>query len=311
MAKKPRSMPPRVDTIYLKRRRIYIVPSWHGIIFSLFLLVMLLGALNYSNSVAFLLTFLLISVALVSMLHTYRNMAQLVIRVGKSMPVFAGQTAFFQVALENLSSWQRYALALQVHRQAETVQWVDLAPGECQWVNLPVPAKTRGWLAIPELRVWTRYPLGLFYAWSPCWLTATCLVYPKPAGLLTLPPLTPYHAAEQGDKGCGTDDFMGFRVYHPGDSPRQINWKAVAREQVLLTKQFGGDRVEEQWLDWATLPPIMTTEARLSQLTQWVLAASAQSLRYGLKLPGITLKPSQAGTHQQNCLQALALYAEK
>ena len=59
-----------------------------------------------------------------------------------------------------------------------------------------------------------------------------------------------------GDKGRGVDDFAGFRPYRPGDSPRHLFWKAVARDQALLVKQFGGDRADELWLDWNDLPDL-------------------------------------------------------
>lgn len=301
----------QMGAVTLTRRRIYIIPSWHGIIFSLFLLVMLLGAMNYSNSVAFLLTFLLTSVALVSMLHTYRNMAQLVIQVGKATPVFAGQAVQFSIALNNPAGWGRYALGVQFNQPDCQEQWLDLAVGQTQWLMVSTNHQTtRGWFLMPELRVFTRYPLGLFYAWSRIWLVSQCLVYPKPIGVALVPTVSPYHATELGDKGYGTDDFIGFRPYHPGDSPRHVNWKAVAREQALLTKQFGGDRVEEVWLDWDRLPH-HATEARLSQLTQWVLTVAAQPVLYGLKLPGVVLEPNQGGAHQQHCLRALALYGKQ
>jgi hypothetical protein len=52
--RRPESLP-----IELHRRRIYIVPSGFGIGFSVLLLVMLVGALNYANNAALLLTCLL------------------------------------------------------------------------------------------------------------------------------------------------------------------------------------------------------------------------------------------------------------
>ena len=48
-----------------------------------------------------------------------------------------------------------------------------------------------------------------------------------------------------GDQGRGSDDFASLRPYHAGDSLRHVHWKALAREQGLVTKQFGGG-VSEQ-----------------------------------------------------------------
>ena len=44
-------------------------------VFGAFLLAMLLAAINYTNNLAFLLTFILGSVAVVSAIHAYANLA--------------------------------------------------------------------------------------------------------------------------------------------------------------------------------------------------------------------------------------------
>jgi uncharacterized protein (DUF58 family) len=103
------------------------------------------------------------------------------------------------------------------------------------------------------------------------------------------------------------DDFVGQREYARGDSPRHINWKAAARGQGWHTKQFGGGEPLAVWLDWAaTNGP--DTEARLSTLCRWVLDAEQRGMRYGLRLPGCRIEPSQGADHQHECLKALALF---
>jgi uncharacterized protein (DUF58 family) len=103
------------------------------------------------------------------------------------------------------------------------------------------------------------------------------------------------------------DDFVGFRPYRPGDSPRHLFWKAAAREQALLVKQFGGDRADEIWLDWNRLPGL-DPEARLSQLCRWILEAHRQQRAYGLRLPGTEIAIAGGGAQRQRCLEALARF---
>src|SRR5690606_14124150 len=61
------------------RRRVYIFFTRPGLLFLITLVVMLLGAVNYTNSMAYLLTFLLGSLLLVCILHTHRNLRGLVV----------------------------------------------------------------------------------------------------------------------------------------------------------------------------------------------------------------------------------------
>ncbi|MGD8886577.1 MAG: DUF58 domain-containing protein, partial [Gammaproteobacteria bacterium] len=53
----------------LTQRRIFILPTRQGILFAIVLVIMLIGSINYNNSLGYLLTFLLASVAVVSILY--------------------------------------------------------------------------------------------------------------------------------------------------------------------------------------------------------------------------------------------------
>ncbi len=79
-----------------ERKRVYIFPTRYGLIFSVNLLVMLIGAINYNNSLAYSLTFLLGGLFLIAMIHTYSNLRGLIISASPADAVFAGQIAVFQ-----------------------------------------------------------------------------------------------------------------------------------------------------------------------------------------------------------------------
>lgn len=299
---------PQAGPITLDRRRVFILPTRQGLIFAVVLMAMLLGAINYNKSLAFGLTFLLASLAVVSILHTFRNLNGLVLRGGRCLPVFAGESARFQVGLENRGGLERLALAVAL--PGEPAHYLDLQPGEVKWLELERPAERRGRLALGRFTLATRFPLGLFRAWAYADLDLHCLVYPRPTAERGLPEGgVDESAGASGDRGRGHDDFAALRTYHPGDSLRHVHWKALAREQGMLTKQFGGDRVAELWLDWSLLEGV-GVEARLSRLTRWVLEADAAHLPYGLRLPGRQVPPDLGEGHRRTCLEALALYGE-
>lgn len=296
---------PQPGSITLNQRRIYILPTRAGMIFGLLQFAMLLGAINYNNSLAYALTFLLTSLAVVSILHTYRNLQGLVFRAGQAQAVFAGEQIHFPVAITNPDRRQRVAVRLGWPRQAP--QDTDLQPFETRWLNFATPAAQRGWQPIGRITVYTRYPLGLFHAWGFVHFDTQCLVYPQPGNQRKLPLDAASFVGEVGDRGRGTDDYAGQRPYHAGDSLRHVNWKALARERGLLTKQFGGDRAHELMLHWDALGKL-GTEARLSQLCRWVLEAEQAGLRYGLAIPGQRIAPGHGEAHRHRCLRALALF---
>ena len=292
----------------LTQRRIYILPTRAGVLFAGTLMLMLLGCINYNLGLGFLLTFLVSGVGIVSMLHTFRNLAQLHIRAGRPAPVFAGDDALFPILLQGEGGLERYAVGL--HTLEQSPVFVDVPAAQTACAQLRSPAKQRGRLPLGRVRVVTTFPLGLFRAWSNLDLDAHCLVYPKPeAGRVPLP--LPRAGDSEGlQTGQGQDDFHGLRKYHAGDSLRHVAWKAVARGQPLMTKQFAGLAAGELWLDWGELPPELRTEARLSRLARWVLEAGRAGQVFGLRLPGCSIEPGCGPTHEEQCLAALALFGK-
>ena len=79
----------------LGQRRVYILPTRAGITLAVTLLLMLVGSINYNLSLGFILTFLLAGAGIVSILHTWRNLANVALVPGKSQPVFIGELAGF------------------------------------------------------------------------------------------------------------------------------------------------------------------------------------------------------------------------
>ena len=291
--------------VTLDRQRIFILPTRYGLIFAALLLLMLVGSINYALSLGFVLTFLLGGMALVSILHTYRNLAQLTVSAGKTMPVFAGQQASFPLCLTSSSTTERYAVGVMPEKQPP--QFIDVLAGETVTTALSLHAPQRGILQPGRFTLFSRFPLGLFHAWSKLDLAMTCIVYPQP-DTVRLPQLTGIQY--RGDRAIaaeGSDDFRGMRPYHTGDSLRHVAWKAMAQGRGMLTKEFSGQALAQLWLDWDNLAG-MDTEARLSRLCRWVLDAQNAGLSYGLRIPGSTLAPGNGEAQQRACLEALALF---
>ena len=299
--------PPERGTVVLVHRRVYILPTRLGWLFGGTLVILLIGSINYALSLGFALTFLLAGMGLAGMVHTARNLARLAISAGRAEPVFVGESAQFRLYFEAPGAFERPAiLARHVRSGAQLV--ADVPGGALAEIVLAVPAARRGWLSLGRVMLETRFPLGLFRAWSFVEPDARCLVYPRPERS-PLPPASA-ESAETGRRSPspGNDDFAGLRGYQRSDSPRHVAWKAVARSDDMLTKQFTGEAAVELWLDWQLLPASLPLEQRLSRLAGWVLAAERGGAQYGLRLPGVEIAPARGEAQRAACLQALALY---
>ena len=290
----------------LSQRRVYILPTKSGLLFALTLALMLVGSINYNLGLGYGLTFLLTGTGIVSMLHTWRNLAHLRLRPGKNDPVFAGDPARFTILAENPGRVARHSVGIRFGEHRPT--YFDVEPGSETRAQIVVPTQSRGVLRPGRFRIFATYPLGMFYAWANVELDLSCVVYPSPeTGDVSLPEVQA--VSGPGDAaGVGEEDFAGLRNYRPGDSPRRIAWKTLARSDVFVTKLFSGATGTQLWLDFADTPNSLGLEQRLSRMTRWVLDATQAGLRYGLRLPDQEIEFGSGDTHQTHCLEALALY---
>jgi uncharacterized protein (DUF58 family) len=299
----------------LRFRRIYILPTRQGLGFAAAVSVMLLGSINYDNALGYALSFMLISASLVSMLHAVRNLAGLRLGRAECAAVFAGDTARFGVRMDNRAERQRFGLLARLGTRRGRdhgdypVLHFGLEANSVARMELCGPARQRGWCVPGPVTIATRFPFGLFRAWSRVDMGLRCLVYPRPAGEQALPACQPEESGQRDAFGTGEDEFAGLRDYQQGDSARRVHWKAVAREQGVPVKVFSGAAAGLTLLRWQDVGG-GDTESRLSQLSRWVLDAHEKRLRYGLCLPGVEIAADSGEQHRRRCLEALALYGD-
>lgn len=289
----------------LARRRLYILPTRAGMAFGALVLTMLIAALNYANSLALLLAFLLVGFALVAMHECHRNLLGLSLLEAAAPPLFAGSAGTLHLTLQNASRAARYRVQTAIVDDPAVP--VDLPPGGHVQAELPIRAARRGLQRIDRLRVSSSHPFGLFRVWTWVHAPIGVIVYPRAAGSLPLPADRASSAGTWPRGAGGSDEWFGLRPFRDGDSPRQVAWKAYAREAPLLVKEYSaaGSPLRMLSLDAARQPDI---ESRLAQLARWIVDAEAAGELYGLELPGELIAPHRGLDHRHRCLTALALY---
>ncbi len=286
-------------------RRVYILPTKAGIGFAGLLFFMLLAGLNYNNSSALFLTFWLAGFLVVSMHLTHRNLLGTRVLGLATQDGFASESGKVIVTLHNEAAAQRGLLVARIGTQASST--IDLPAREVRRWEIDVALPRRGVWLVPRVRIATRFPFGLFEAWTWLHLPATVLAYPAPQGTRP-PPLSSSTGREsQALHRAGDDEWSSLRDFRDGDSPRQVAWRAYARGGNLLVKEYespAGDQRVFAFADVAHLP----LETALGQLASWCVNAHAHGERFGLDLGQEVLAPEDGLAHRDRCLGALARF---
>jgi uncharacterized protein (DUF58 family) len=295
--KQPEPLPAQIT-----RRRIYVLPTGFGLFLGVLLATMLVGGLNYNNNPALLLVFLVGGVANNSLVHAHLILSGVSLKSLHADPVFAGQALHLKLRFHASGARRRPGLQLLAgHAQA----LFELAPDDEAEVTLEMPTTRRGWMQVGRLRLSTLWPLGLARAWS--WLRpdTRLLVYPAPDP--AAPPLP--QALGDGDSPRTRqhgEQPHHLRDYRLGDMPRQIAWKASARADKLLVREYESAVARDLLIDWNAAAGL-AYEHRISRLARWVIEAERSGSRYALRLPSERLPSGRGPEHRHACLRALAL----
>jgi uncharacterized protein (DUF58 family) len=303
---------PRTDTQLLTQGNIYILPTRAGWMFALTLLVLLLASVNYQLNLGYILTFLLAGSGVVSMHITHGTLRGLTLHLRPVAPAFAGSPAVLDIVMSSPSS-PRFGIGLRV---------LDATPATLAWTNVPaggqatahvsfVPAE-RGLREVPTLSAETRFPLGLFRAWTVWRPVARVLVYPKiEIDAPALPAARPVAGGATQARRSEGGEIEGVRAYRRGDPLKLVAWKKAAQAletgAELVSRDTSTSARQELWLDWSACASL-APEERLSRLAAWTLAAHRADADYGLRLAGLELEPADGEAQRLRCLEALALW---
>lgn len=295
---------PRSDQRVFGQRNIFILPTGAGVVFGGLLLIMLITGINYQNSLIYLLTFLLGAVVVAAMHQTHRNLSGLELTLIHAGEGFAGDPIPFRL---RAVSARHDALAISLACDDVALDQQHIPSGQQADLSLSVPSAERGYLQPDRIRVETRFPFGLFKAWS--WLRPITpgIVYPNPLPAPEV--MSTVQDGEEHSKSRSVDgnDHAEIRPWREGDLSQRVQWKRYARTGEMVIADWEGEQGSPHWLDYEAFAGV-DRELRLAYLAHQVMERGRNASRFGLNLPGQVIEPDTGVAHANRCLKALAIF---
>ena len=297
---------PQTNELVLHHRQTFILPSRYGYLMLFIMILMMIAATNYQNSLAFLLTFTLVSIGFNVIILTYRNLTGLKLKAKTTEPIYAGQYLDIPILVSTLEDRHYYSIGFGTTEKVQQV--INLSPTEQVETSIRVLPEDRGWYRAKRFYTVTVYPFGMLRVWSWFKFEQPYLVYPTPVD----PGMKKQKLGGKVDTDAnnyvvGEEDFSGIRSYRKGDQKRKIHWRAFAREQGLHTMEFVEPEGKSSMLDFDAFEH-PNLELRLSWLCFLVNQCEASGERYGLTLPSEIIDIDHGSAHRARCLKSLALF---
>ena len=292
----------------LAQRNLYILPTKSGFSFIALALVLWLIGTNYQNNLILALVYLILAVFVVSIIHTFSNLAGISIEYKKSIANYAGKNVGFVFLVKNNKNKESDGIRVCWQGDDKTDPLIFfVGSGEEKIIEVALSTQTRGVVKPGRLLIESRYPFGLFRCWNWSRWNAEAIVYPAPISFPLNSISIPIDEGDGAHPVKGGEDFSDFHEYRPGDSLKHIAWKTYAREQGLFVKEFNQTISEEKWL---TLESISTEaiEDKLSGICFWALQFHLQDENYGLRINGVEISPDKGEAHRITILENLALF---
>ena len=202
------------------------------------------ASINTGNNLLYLLFAMMLSLIVISGILSERCFKQ--IHVSRRLPpaLFANQPASAAFVIANRSPrlpvFSLRIMDLVVGAAVDRgIYLLHLLPGASTTRSYPLLVNRRGPYVLEGIKLFTRFPFGLFVKTATFPLQEEVMVYPQITALssVLLEDLSMVgHDQALIQRGQGTT-LHNLRLYQPGDDSRAIHWKTTARKSLLILRE--------------------------------------------------------------------------
>ncbi len=323
---------------HLNLNSIFILPSGFGWTFIILSLCLFLLGTNYQNNLMLLLSYLCLSIMLLTLFYTHQNFARLAVKALPPNPFHCNLQGEMQLhVIPHMNSPTKSCCGMlsikwlnairPVETQERTRDYtveksaappsytfalngnVDGHEGQAQTLHVPLNIATRGQFTLGRITIACDFPLGLYKCWTHLDFQQHVTVYAKPLeGPVTIDKVASADESKsvsQINDSTNNDDFYALKDYEVGQPLNRVSWKHVAKNGNWVSKSFTSLCSDSFVL---SIPSNVDIETAVSLLTFETLSWSAADRVFGIHYKGLNIAPNHGVEHMQKCLTALACF---
>jgi len=328
---------PAASEHHLNLNSIFILPTGFGWSFIVLSLCLFLLGTNYQNNLMLLLSYLCLSIMLLTLFYTHKNFAQLALKSMPPAPFHCNEEGELVVkVIPHINALTRHCSGeLQLtwlnnaessHADTELPPIYDtkntvtqstyrvLLTGDSgehkqqvQTFTLPLCIGKRGRYTLGRLTVACDFPLGLYKCWTHLDFDHEVTVYAKPLeGPVLVEKVVSDEASDSASSikdPSSNEDFYALGDYEIGQPLNRVSWKHVAKSGNWVSKSFTSQRNDSYFI---SISHAIDTEMAVSALTHSVILWTQSNRVFGLRYKSINIAPNHGVKHMHDCLNALA-----
>lgn len=203
------------------------------------ILALLFAGLNTRSNLMHLFNTFLVSIWLLSPFLAKKNLKNLKLKMSTPTEVFMNETFSVNILFCNTGHTDKYSLLLNHKKKEIFIPHIfpfseSITSYEMQW-------ETRGILEWKDIELSTVYPFDFFHYSTRFNVNHQLYVLPSILKIENVPYFS-YHAhtnqTQVTNNKISRDEFSMLREYVQGDNPRNIDWKATAKKNSLIVKEY-------------------------------------------------------------------------
>ena len=324
---------------HLNLNSIFILPSGFGWSFIILSLCLFLLGTNYQNNLMLLLSYLCLSIMLLTLFYTHQNFARLAL---KAIPPESfhcnldGEIHLQVITNKNTPSrtcngvlsvkWLNVVRAADTHTQhttnGDTSEFLEQSfsfalnkhsgsnKNQRQSFRVPLQIPKRGLFTLGRMTIACDFPLGLYKCWTHLDFDQQVIVYAKPQeGPITIDKIASTDEPESVSElsaPTSNEDFYALKDYEVGQPLNRVSWKHVAKNGNWVSKSFTSLQSDSYIL---SIPSNTDLETAVSALTHAILCWTSANAVFGMQYKGLNIAPDHGPEHIHECLSALACLA--